>query len=300
MFYINTLSRLFSLIRGAKRGHFAAVAAGLLACSVVMFALLPGKSLAQGGGAAGSASAAFWDAIERDDVRAVQTEMLRGSSANARHPRHGPAILYAARDRSPKVVAFLAGLSGTAIDATDATDETALMLVSLRGDLAAMKMLLERGAEVNRKGWTALHYAASSGHLEAIRLLLDAHAYIDAQSPNRTTPLMMAARHQHTRAVRLLVEEGADPTPKNEAGLSAADYLARHGEAGEAAWLREQAAVFQQRYGTADKPRVAEPPPARPAAVEPATTSPVKAPPATSTSTATSAPQRPQLPGMRD
>lgn len=280
--------------------------AAVLALSLAVFGLLPGESLAQAGSAAGSASAAFWEAVERDDVNAVQTEMLRGSSANARHPQHGPAILYAARDRSPKVVAFLARLSGTAVDATDATDETALMLVSLHGDLTTMRVLLERGAEVNRQGWTALHYAASGGHVEAIRLLLEAHAYIDAQSPNRTTPLMMAARHQHIAAVRLLVEEGADPTPENEAGFSAADYMARHGEAAEAAWLREQAAAFQRRYGTADKPRVAEPPPAGPATAEPATTSPVRPRPAVSTPPGTSAPpassaaQRPRLPGMRD
>jgi hypothetical protein len=297
--------------------------AGILAFSIAMSALLPGESRAQAGSASGNASAAFWEAVERDDVKAVQTEMLRGSSANARHPQHGPAILYAARDRSPKVVAFLAGLSGTAVDATDATDETALMLVSLHGDLTTMKVLLERGAEVNRKGWTALHYAASNGQVEAIRLLLDAHAYIDAQSPNRTTPLMMAARHEHIAAVRLLVEAGADPTPENEAGFSAADYMARHGQTAEAAWLREQAAAFQQRYGTTDKPRVAEPPSASPVAAEPATTSPVKAPsapsrlpansappvtsappansaPPASAPPATSAPQRPRLPGMRD
>src|SRR5690606_36397380 len=160
-------------------------------------------------------------------------------------------------------------------DATNARDETALMLVALQGDLESVKLLVKRGAEVNRPGWTPLHYAAAGGHVPVIAFLLDENAYIDAQSPNRTTPLMMAARQKHTNAVRVLVEAGADPTQRNEAGYGAAEYMEAHGEKAEAQWLRERAAEFEKRYGTIDKPR-----PARPGAAPPAATPPAAAPPA--------------------
>jgi len=39
-------------------------------------------------------------------------------------------------------------------------------------------------------------------------LLLDEHAYIDAASPNGTTPLMMAAHYGTPSAVKLLLEAG--------------------------------------------------------------------------------------------
>ena len=45
-----------------------------------------------------------------------------------------------------------------------------------------------------------------------MRLLLEESAYIDATSPNGTTPLMMAARYGSPEAVKLLLEEGAEPT----------------------------------------------------------------------------------------
>lgn len=200
----------------------------------------------------------FWNEVRRDNERAVQTWLLRGIDVNAAHPQHGPAIVYAARERSWKSLRMLAQLTGTRVDAPNPLGETALMLAALHGELDAVKLLIARGAEVNRQGWTPLHYAASGGHTAIVRYLLEQSAYIDAQSPNRTTPLMMAARQQHTSTVKLLIEEGADPTPRNEAGLDAAAYMQRLGEVDTAAWLRERAAEYERRYGTLERPRTVE------------------------------------------
>ena len=252
--------------RGALRGSVPALLLAAACLGGLPFA--PETARAQSTRSA-SASQAFWEAIRLDDVKAMQTEMLRGASANAKHPEHGPAIVVAARERSPKALAYLAQLSGTRVDATNANDETALMLVALQGDLESVRVLAARGAEINRPGWTPLHYAAVGGHVPVIAFLLEAHAYIDAQSPNGTTPLMMAARQKHTNAVRALVEAGADPTARNEAGYGAAEYMESHGEKAEAQWLRERAAEFERRYGTVDKPRPVQAAPATGGAVAP-------------------------------
>jgi ankyrin repeat protein len=50
------------------------------------------------------------------------------------------------------------------------------------------------------------------------------HAYIDAGSPNGTTPLMMAARYGTGEAVDLLLAEGADARLKNQQGLTALQF----------------------------------------------------------------------------
>ncbi len=64
-----------------------------------------------------------------------------------------------------------------------------------------------------------------------MQLLLDNHAYIDAESPNKTTPLMMAASYGTPAAVKLLLEAGADASLRNMQGLSAIDFAQRSGRA---------------------------------------------------------------------
>ena len=66
--------------------------------------------------------------------------------------------------------------------------------------------------------------AASAGNVQLVQLLLDNFAYIDAESPNGSTPLMMAARYGSADAVKVLLDAGADPTLKNAQGLSAVDF----------------------------------------------------------------------------
>jgi len=205
-----------------------------------------------------AASDQFWEAVARDDAERVQTLLLRGADTNAVHPQFGPAIVVAARERAWTVVRELAGIAGTRVDAPNARGETAAMLAALHGNLDIVRLLVEKGAEVNRPGWTPLHYAAVSGNVDLLRYLIDQNAYIDAQSPNHTTPLMMAARHDRLDAVRMLVEAGADPTPRNDTGRNAADYLTGNDKPDDARWLRERAAEFARRYGTPERPRSAE------------------------------------------
>ena len=58
---------------------------------------------------------------------------------------------------------------------------------------------------------------------------LEEHAFIDAESPNKTTPLMMAAHYGTLSSVKLLLEAGADPSARNQLGLSAVEFAQRAG-----------------------------------------------------------------------
>jgi hypothetical protein len=216
------------------------------------WALVLGLVLSQ---AAQAQSPAFWRAIETNDINSLRTELMRGANPNARHPDHGPAIVAAARFKAFDVVRVLASLNATDVDAASVADETALMLVSTLGDRRSFDALLQRGAQVNRPGWTALHYAASGGQLELVKVLIEQHAFIDAQSPNNTTPLMMAARMRALPVVQYLVDQGADPSLRNQAGLDAAAYLERSGERQWAIWMKERAQRYVARYGTVEQPR---------------------------------------------
>ena len=113
---------------------------------------------------------------------------------------------------------------GTNVEFRTAKDESPLMLASLRGHLDLDRKLIDRGADVNKTGWAPLHYAATSGHVEIMELLLENHAYIDAESPNGTTPLMMAALYGSPASVKLLLDSGADAVLRNQLGMTAIDF----------------------------------------------------------------------------
>lgn len=169
----------------------------------------------------------FFVAVKRDDPQAILALLNRGFDPDTRDPRGHTGLFLALRDGSLKVANALVDWPKTNVETRTAQDESPLMMAALKGHTQLVRKLIERNADVNKTGWTPLHYAATNGHLAIIELLLENHAYIDAESPNGTTPLMMAAHYGTPAAVRLLLEAGADPTLKNQLGMTAFDFAMR-------------------------------------------------------------------------
>jgi ankyrin repeat protein len=162
-----------------------------------------------------------------DDEGAIVSMVLKGLNVGSKDATGQTALLIAAQEGSLKVARFLLKQPTVKVEARNNKDESPLMMAALKGHLELARALIAHRAEVNKTGWTPLHYASANsepGSSAMIALLLEHHAYIDAESPNRTTPLMMAARYGHADAVQLLLEEGADPTLRNEKGLTAVDF----------------------------------------------------------------------------
>lgn len=201
-----------------------------------------------------AARAELLGSIQRDDVQAVRLALLRGVDVNLRDEAGTPLIVLAAHDQSWRVLLALTDMRSVRLDASDTKGTNALMYAALHGEMSVVRRLVEREAQVNKTGWTPLHFAASNGHDEVVSYLIEHHAYIDAESPNRTTPLMMAARMRHPTVVRLLLQEGADPTPVNESGMNAADYARRAGDLALSASLAEAAEAFRVKYKLPAKP----------------------------------------------
>ncbi len=172
----------------------------------------------------------WFHSIRLDDTRRIKGLLDRGFDPAAIEPeRFDSGLIVALRHKSAKVFHLLLSTPGVDIDARSRNGDTALMIAALQSDTAAALALIDKGAQINRPGWTALHYAAASGNAAIIRRLLDEAAFIDAESPNRTTPLMMAARGGHAEAAMLLIDEGADIALKNELGLTAVDFARAQG-----------------------------------------------------------------------
>jgi hypothetical protein len=169
----------------------------------------------------------FFKALEFDNAQEVQRLLARGMDPNTPNEQGVPALMVATSLGAHQSAMLLAKHPQTQVNVVNSVDETPLMMAALNNQFDLAQVLIERGAEVNRKGWTPLHYAATKGHIAMMRLLLDNSAYIDAESPNGTTSLMMAAFYGTPLSVKLLLEEGADPTPRNQSHVNALDLALR-------------------------------------------------------------------------
>lgn len=101
-------------------------------------------------------------------------------------------------------------------------DNNELISACKEGDLATVRKLISKGASVNaqdKNGLSALYLAASCGHLEVVKELIQQVDDVDSMS-NDNTPLMIAAYGGHLAVVNLLIEAGADVNARGKYGLT--------------------------------------------------------------------------------
>jgi hypothetical protein len=172
---------------------------------------------------------AWFYAGKIDDVWALSSMQMKGISTNLTDDDGNTALHGAIALGKLDTLKWLLNQPDIAINQRNKANETALMFAAIRCDLSAAKALIARGAAINHTGWVPLHYAAScraSNATDLVHLMLEHHAYIDAESPNGSTPLMLAAQYGRFETVRLLVEAGADVAIRNQRDLTAVDFAA--------------------------------------------------------------------------
>lgn len=163
-------------------------------------------------------------AAVNDNPGAIERLLGQGADPKARDARGYTALHLALRDGSFRAAAKLMEQPGVDIDSTSTAGETPLMMAALKGHVAWMQRLIDRGARLNLDGWTPLHYAATGPSTEAVAMLVARGARLDARSPNGSTALMMASRYGPESSVSLLLDKGADLSLRNEQNLGAADF----------------------------------------------------------------------------
>ncbi|VVD67332.1 ankyrin [Pandoraea morbifera] len=189
---------------------------------------------------AATSNTALVKAVVFNDTKAVAQALKAGVDPNTRDEKGNPLLVIAMREKSTDVAKLLINDQHTDLDATNAAGENAMMIASLQGLTPMVKLLIDKDAEVNKKGWAPLHYAATNGHDDIVQILLDASAYVDAESPNGTTPLMMAARGGHITTCKVLLDGGADVRLKNQLGMTAIDFAMQSNQKEIADGLRKR------------------------------------------------------------
>ncbi|MEQ1825797.1 MAG: ankyrin repeat domain-containing protein [Pirellula sp.] len=123
--------------------------------------------------------------------------------------------------------------SGVDVNARDALGNTPLILAATYSQPDVVALLLKNKADVNAANHadaTALIRAATEA--EKVQLLLAAGAKVAARTKKPgNTPLILASRRNgNSTAVRLLLDNGADPNERNAAGISAILTAAASGD----------------------------------------------------------------------
>ncbi len=97
------------------------------------------------------------------------------------------------------------------------------------GNMTHVRELLSRGCHPLSKdglGWTCLHYAASYGHDNLLKMLAEIISDLDSQDKSGWTALMCAASNGHVDCVETLLNFGASIDVGNVQGRTALHWAA--------------------------------------------------------------------------
>jgi adenosylhomocysteine nucleosidase len=172
----------------------------------------------------------------------------------------GAELIAAVKDGDAPRVADLVGADPTLSSSRDVDGVSAIMLARYRSDRAVTDALLLADPELDvyeaaalgyvdrlrarldddaslatarsADGFTALHFAAFFGKLEASRILLESGAQVDRYADNaiRVQPLHSAAANRHLEICRLLLAAGADVGARQAGGFTALHAAAQNGD----------------------------------------------------------------------
>ena len=119
------------------------------------------------------------------------------------------------------------------VDSRNATGITPLMNAAMNGNVQAVKLLIERGANPSLEDnleWNSLHFAALRGDTDIISLIHTQVPDIESLNGEGATPLLVAAYNGKLHAVKWFLERGANAAYEDNRGWNALHSAASSGD----------------------------------------------------------------------
>ena len=161
----------------------------------------------------------FHTAAKDGDLKVLESELDKGVHVDSVTKDDPPetALIIAARYGKLEAVKLLVS-RGALIDKEDRPGHTALVVASFFGHAPVVEFLIDKGADFAKadwQGWQPLHYAALFGHESVVKLLLQRKADFTVKAidgPDEgKTPLDLAKQKNHA-GVAALLQAAADPS----------------------------------------------------------------------------------------
>jgi uncharacterized protein len=167
-----------------------------------------------------------WKWLSRNLGLLVATLGLLGASPAAAQFSDTYSFLKAVKDKDgAKATEFLDKPGNTVVNTRDGdTGETALHIVTRRGDLTWVGFLIGKGANLNvkdREGNTPLIIATIARWTEGIALFTKVKADVNVQNRLGETALLKAVQGRDSYNAKALLDAGASPDISDSSGVSA-------------------------------------------------------------------------------
>lgn len=160
------------------------------------------------------------DAIRSGDAIAVRRLIADGEMIDQIDKGHRPLTLAATIGHFEIVQELI--VAGANPNATNAAGVAAIHVAR---DPATLVLLINAGADIDApsetRGTTPLHAASASGIVAMVKVLLDRGADVNPVDANEETALMAAVKNRAVAIVRELIAAGADIERRNKYGSTA-------------------------------------------------------------------------------
>lgn len=147
-------------------------------------------------------------AARENDFDRVELLLKEGANVNA-IVDESPLFYWLSIKSSEEIIKQLIRSEDAKVNAANLDGTTALHWVCKKGHVGAVKLLIERGANVNvmtsHFGLTPLHWACEKGHIEVVKLLIENGANVNASDIDKLTPLNTACLHNRIDLAKWLI-----------------------------------------------------------------------------------------------
>lgn len=155
----------------------------------------------------------------------VRTLIAAGADINLRDDYGNTALMLASRMRrnaaDNEIIKTLkqSGASEAGLD------EVALSDAIFDGDLEQLRSLIASGVNINSASSQALYSAAGRGHIEIVKELIEAGAFLDLPNYFGTSPLIEAIDRRRVEIAEILINAGANVQAKDAQGDSVKEHV---------------------------------------------------------------------------